>query len=141
MKKEKQGPPSPYEGMYVQQFELPPSQVNETHPNAKAGEFYASCQDRKSRDLKWAVGPFATYEEARLALLNEALRLKDDGWLASVKILDERNYQMNHSAQAILTAISRISNDDAKLCFEWALLEKAKRDEPAPIRQDQASGR
>jgi hypothetical protein len=116
-----------HEGKYVGVFEGPPSHVKDIHPAAKAGEFYASCQHRKNDDAFWTLGPFSSRDEARDAVCTEAIRRDDDGVLGTFEVIDERIFQTNKAGQEILNAIYRVSEEDAKLCFEWALEIKRRR--------------
>lgn len=121
------GPPPNYVGMTVSTFMLPPSEVRFIHPNAKAGEFYASCQDRKKQDQYWGLGPFQSEAEARTAICEEALEREDTGILSIAEIVDERAYQMNRAGSVMKREIRDLSDEDARICFEWALEQRRKR--------------
>jgi hypothetical protein len=122
------GPPPDYEGMTVNSFTQPPSMVKFVHPEAKVGEFYASCQDRKRQDDYWVLGPFTSRAKARTAICEEALERADTGILATVEIVDERAYRMNRAGPAMVGEISGLSDEDARICFEWALEQRRRRD-------------
>lgn len=132
------GPPPDYEGMNVGSYTLPPSEVVRVHPDAKAGEFYASCQNRRKQDVHWSLGPFDSREEARSAICAAALERQDDGLLGTVEIIDERVYRMSDAGRTILTAIQLLSKQDAWECFEWALEQKEKSFDSTAIRQDKS---
>jgi hypothetical protein len=113
--------------MWVQSFTLPPSKVKDWHPEAKTDEFYASCQNKKNEEEFWLLGPFQSREEARVAVCEEAVRRENKDWIRStVKIVDERDYWLNETANRILAALdSHTSDEDAKLCFDWAINQRA----------------
>jgi hypothetical protein len=115
--------------MWVQSFSLPASEVKKWHPNAKTGEFYASCQDKKRAENIWTVGPFRSREEAKIAVCEEAIKRNNEDWArGTVEIVDEQLYWMNKVARDILYHLDEhVSDEDARTCFDWALEQRRKR--------------